>query len=178
MFYFFIFTNLQEEMFTDVTLAAEDVSFEAHRIVLSACSPYFRQLLTTTKCAHPVIFLKDVTADHVALLLKYMYLGQIAVKKEELSTFLKSADHLRIRGLAMNSPTAEDLPRNDVLIGSKDLEEEENRRIIVSTNSNKGRKGYLPKKIRTSGDRVSDSSSPARTLSDSGASPVPQRRNR
>ena len=92
-------------MFTDVTLAVDDVTFEAHRLVLSACSPYFKHLLTTTKCKHPVIFLKDVSADHVSLLLKYMYLGQIAVKKEELGVFLKSADHLRIRGLAMTSPT-------------------------------------------------------------------------
>ena len=97
-------------MFTDVTLAVDDESFEAHKLVLSACSPYFKHLLTSNKCKHPVIFLKDVAADHVALLLKYMYLGQIAVKKEELGTFLKSADHLRIRGLAMTSPTSA-LPR-------------------------------------------------------------------
>ena len=58
----------------------DDDTFEAHRIVLSACSPYFRQILTITKSHHPVIFLKDISADHVALLLKYMYLGQIVVK--------------------------------------------------------------------------------------------------
>ena len=39
-----------------------------------------------------------------------MYLGQIAVKREELTTFLRSADHLKIRGLAMTSPTSA-LPR-------------------------------------------------------------------
>ena len=62
---------------------------------------------------------------------------------------------------------------------SKDEEDEDHRKIIVST-TNKGRKGYLPKKIRTSGDRISDNSSPGghTTLSDSGASPVPQRRHR
>ena len=88
---------------------------------------------------------------------------------------MKSADHLRIRGLS--SPTSEQPPRNDVLIASKDEEDEDHRKIIVST-TNKGRKGYLPKKIRTSGDRISDNSSPGHTLSDSGASPVPQRRHR
>jgi len=168
----------REELFTDVTISVEDETFEAHKIVLSACSPYFRQMLTTaTRCSHPVIFLKDVSAEHVRLLIQYMYVGQIAVRKEELTTFLKSADHLRIRGLS--SPTSEQPPRNDVLIASKDEEDEDHRKIIVSTTANKGRKGYLPKKIRTSGDRISDNSSPGghTTLSDSGASPVPQRRH-
>ena len=95
---------------------------------------------------------------------------------KELPTILKVADQLRIRGLATS--TEKIAPRNDVLIGSKDEDEDEHRKIIVSTNHNKGRKGYLPKKIRTSGDRISDNSSPGRSLSDSGASPVPQRRNR
>ena len=95
---------------------------------------------------------------------------------KELPTILKVADQLRIRGLATS--TEKIAPRNDVLIGSKDEDEDEHRKIIVSTNHNKGRKGYLPKKIRTSGDRTSDNSSPGRSLSDHGASPVPQRRNR
>ena len=103
-------------MFTDVTLAVDNETFEAHKLVLSACSPYFKHLLTSNKCRHPVIFLKDVESHHIALLLQYMYLGQIAVKREELSTFLRSADHLKIRGLAMTSPTSA-LPRY-VLLGS------------------------------------------------------------
>ena len=100
----------QEQRFTDVTLAVEDQSFKAHKLVLSACSPYFKHLLTSNECRHPVICLKDIPHHHVALLLQYMYLGQIAVKREELNTFLRSADHLKIRGLAMNSPTS-NIPR-------------------------------------------------------------------
>lgn len=176
----------REEKFTDVTLAADDITFEAHRIVLSACSPYFRKLLTITKSKHPVIFLKDVTPDHVALLLRYMYTGQIAVKKDELSTFLRTADHLRIRGLAMTSPTSAEppVPRKDVVLPSREHEEEEHRKIIAPPALTKcSRKSYMPKKIRHSGEsRISDSSSPSQLHSDSPglssvASPVPQRRN-
>lgn len=179
----------REEKFTDVTLAVEDVTFEAHRLVLSACSPYFRHLLTLTKSKHPVIFLKDMTADHVALLLKYMYLGEIAVKKEELPIILKSADQLRIRGLAMTGNTTSTAleSNSDVIIQDQDEDHEAHRKIIAPpttvTTVTKGRKGYLPKKIRTSGDRISDSSSPGtQSFSDSGlhchaASPVHQRRS-
>ena len=161
--------------------ASDDNTFEAHRIVLSACSPYFRKLLTITDSKHPVIFLKDISANHVALLLRYMYLGEIAVKKEELPTFLRTADHLRIRGLAMTSPTSAEppVPRKDVVLPSREHEEEEHRKIIAPPALTKcSRKSYMPKKIRHSGDRISDSSSP-HMHSDPGlsASPVPQRRN-
>lgn len=40
------FRNLRdEEDFVDVTLACDSSSFTAHKVVLSACSPYFRRLL-------------------------------------------------------------------------------------------------------------------------------------
>ena len=40
------FRHLRDvEDFVDVTLACESNSFTAHKVVLSACSPYFRQLL-------------------------------------------------------------------------------------------------------------------------------------
>jgi len=40
------FENLRDdEAFVDVTLACEGRSIKAHRVVLSACSPYFRELL-------------------------------------------------------------------------------------------------------------------------------------
>ena len=72
-----------------MTISADDETFEAHKLILSACSPYFRSLLNRSPCRHPVIYLNDVSADHVATLLKYMYVGQIAVKKEVTFVMLK-----------------------------------------------------------------------------------------
>jgi hypothetical protein len=44
------FRNLKEEEdFVDVTLACNSQQFTAHKVVLSACSPYFRKLLKVTK---------------------------------------------------------------------------------------------------------------------------------
>jgi broad-like protein len=45
------FENLRDdEDFIDVTLACDGKSLKAHREVLSACSPYFRELLKVSRC--------------------------------------------------------------------------------------------------------------------------------
>jgi hypothetical protein len=41
-----------EEDFVDVTLACDGCSFSAHKVVLSACSPYFRRLLKVRFSKH------------------------------------------------------------------------------------------------------------------------------
>lgn len=44
------FENLRDdEDFIDVTLACDGKSLKAHRVVLSACSPYFRELLKVSR---------------------------------------------------------------------------------------------------------------------------------
>ena len=45
------------------------------------------------------MFLKDVSAAHLELLLQYVYRGRIAVKHSELAEVLRTASSLRIRGL-------------------------------------------------------------------------------
>ena len=42
-------TLLDREEFVDVTLTAEGKSLKAHRVLLSACSPYFRDLFRVSK---------------------------------------------------------------------------------------------------------------------------------
>ena len=39
----------EEEDFIDVTLSCEETQYGAHKVVLSACSPYFRKLLKVTQ---------------------------------------------------------------------------------------------------------------------------------
>ena len=43
----------EEEDFIDVTLSCEERQYSAHKVVLSACSPYFRKLLKVkSACAN------------------------------------------------------------------------------------------------------------------------------
>ena len=70
----------ESEEYTDVTLAAGSKFFQAHKLVLSICSPYFRQLFKRLGRDRPVIYLKDVEPKHLDLLLQYMYKGEIKVQ--------------------------------------------------------------------------------------------------
>lgn len=94
-----------EEDFVDVTLACDIRSFTAHKVVLSACSPYFRKLLKANPCEHPIVILRDIRAEDVENLLRFMYNGEVNIGHEQLSDFLKTAQLLQVRGLAdVNGP--------------------------------------------------------------------------
>ena len=93
----------QDEEFTDVTLAAGSKFFKAHKLVLSICSPYFQSLFRRLGPEKHVIFLKDISALHLELLLQYMYNGEIKVQEDQLVTILSVAQSLEVKGLTDNS---------------------------------------------------------------------------
>jgi len=93
---------LEEKDFVDVTLGVEGRKLPAHKMLLSACSPYFRDLLKGNPCQHPIIVLRDIKYDDLFSLLQFMYNGEVNVAQDQLNSFLKSAESLKIRGLTDN----------------------------------------------------------------------------
>ncbi|XP_071449189.1 longitudinals lacking protein, isoforms A/B/D/L isoform X4 [Hetaerina americana] len=93
-------TLLESETLVDVTLAAEGQYLKAHKVVLSACSQYFQELLCHHLEKHPIIILKDVTFQELKALIDYMYRGEVNVSQEQLSALIKTAESLKIKGLA------------------------------------------------------------------------------
>ncbi|XP_063607890.1 uncharacterized protein LOC134782341 isoform X7 [Penaeus indicus] len=91
---------LQSESFVDVTLSCEGNSVKAHRMVLSACSPYFQGLLSDAPCSHPVIILQGVKWPELKAVVEFMYKGEINICQEQLGSLLRVAESLKIRGLA------------------------------------------------------------------------------
>nr|CAD7193852.1 unnamed protein product [Timema douglasi] len=90
---------LQGEDLVDVTLAAGGNFVQAHKIVLSVCSPYFKELFKVNPCKHPIVIMKDVGHKELISILEFMYLGEVNVRQEELSSFLKTAETLQVKGL-------------------------------------------------------------------------------
>jgi len=88
-----------ERSFTDVTLACDGQTCKAHKMVLSACSPYFKAILENNPSKHPIIILKDVPFNHLQSILEFMYAGEVNVPQDNLPAFLKTAERLKVKGL-------------------------------------------------------------------------------
>lgn len=91
---------LLDEDFVDVTLICDDArQFHAHKVILSACSPFFRNLFVKNPHPKPLIFLKGIRFEELETILKFMYLGQAQLPQEDLSAFLDAAKELQVKGL-------------------------------------------------------------------------------
>jgi len=97
------FRELREDKdFFDVTLACDDDQLQAHKVILSACSPFFRTILKRNKHEHPLLYLKGVKYIDLVAVLNFMYHGEVNVAQEELNSFLAVAEELKVKGLTQN----------------------------------------------------------------------------
>ena len=100
--------NLQESFrelrsdfdFTDVTLVCEDQIIKAHKIVLSACSPFLKGMLKAHAHPQPLIYMRGVKARDLIALMDFIYVGEASMMKEQLESFLGLAEELEVKGLS------------------------------------------------------------------------------
>jgi len=98
------FRELREEKdFFDVTLACDDSQIKAHKVILSACSPFFRNVLRRNPHQHPLLYLKGVKYKELLSVLNFMYMGEVNVAQEELNSFLSVAEDLKVKGLTQGN---------------------------------------------------------------------------
>ena len=89
------------EDFADVTLVTDDKKkVRAHRHVLSACSPVFKEILQIEKQNnHPFMYLRGIQYSEIEPILQFMYLGEAKLYEERLNEFLSAARDLEIKEL-------------------------------------------------------------------------------
>ena len=92
-----VFRNIyQSGDFYDVTLVPEDgAPIRAHKLVLSGSSSVFQKLLTTSKDMVNV----SLCHSDLSLIVQFIYTGRCDVKLIDITSFLISAKHLKIKGL-------------------------------------------------------------------------------
>ena len=100
------FTNYTREIFNDlsssgdfadVTLICDDQrQIEAHRIVLSACSEVFKNILKANSHKTPSIYLRGIQHRDLETVLEFLYHGEVTLQQERLTEFLNVAKNLRI----------------------------------------------------------------------------------
>ena len=94
------FREIREENdFFDVTLACDDEQIRAHKLILSACSPFFKDVLRKNPHHHPLLYLRGIKFRDIQSILQFMYHGEVNVAQEDLNSFLSISEELKVKGL-------------------------------------------------------------------------------
>ena len=107
---------------TDVTLVSEDKKqYQAHKVVLSASSTVFKNIIGDNKSLNPIIYLRGVLSYEIESILQFIYLGQATIYQKRMNEFLNVGKSLEIKEINKNNKSSEnELP--DV-IQSNEFEE-------------------------------------------------------
>lgn len=92
---------LSTSMF-DVILSVGEIRFKAHQLVLSACSPFLNEILSSHQAVStvpPIIILPDINVKLVDPLMRFMYSGETLVPSAYVRDFLDACTFLQIKGL-------------------------------------------------------------------------------
>ena len=93
----------EEQEFCDVTLVSDDVKhIEAHKLILATSSSVFKDILKKNKQVHPYLYLRGINSSQLALVLDFIYHGEVKVPQMDLDSFLAVAKDLGVKGLMDN----------------------------------------------------------------------------
>lgn len=93
-----MFMMRSHHMLTDVTLEVEQETFQAHKVVLSAASPYFKAMFTggLKECEMSRVKLQGVCPTAMARILFFMYTGHIRVTEVTVCQLLPAATMFQV----------------------------------------------------------------------------------
>jgi len=111
------FRELREESnYFNVTLATDDDQrIQAHRIVLSAGSKFFRKMFVNINHSSPFIYLKGIKSVDLEKIIDFLYNGETFIAHDELEKFLNTAEELQVNGI-----------HGQYSVGRKETEETQN----------------------------------------------------
>ena len=80
---------------TDVTLVCEDKKqFKAHKIILTANSPFFKDMIGEISNTNLLIYIRGVHSYEMESILEFIYLGAATFSVERMGEFLEVAKDL------------------------------------------------------------------------------------
>jgi len=92
---------VNEEDFMDVTLSCDDdKQIKAHKVILSACSPFFKRILLKNPHPNPLLFISGVAYRDLKAILNFMYLGETNVEQSHLDSFMSACNIIKVKGLS------------------------------------------------------------------------------
>ena len=90
-----------ESYLQDVTLVSDDFKHvQAHKLVLSACSEFFRNIFQHTSAGTQTLLCLDgVSSIDLQNVLDYVYNGEVKISQDALDRFLNVSQKLKLEGL-------------------------------------------------------------------------------
>ncbi|XP_067641716.1 kelch-like protein 5 isoform X2 [Eurosta solidaginis] len=101
---FQIYEHFDEQDLIDVTFKLSNPTslITAHRLILSAASPYFKQLFKSEDGICPLIEITDMDSDTFERLITFCYTGKTIVTIENVDRMLKAALILQLEEVVLN----------------------------------------------------------------------------
>ena len=86
-----------EDYLHDVTIVTDDnEQVAAHKLILSACSEFFKNIFKKNKHPNPFLCLEGVSSKDFRNVMDYMYNGEVNIFQEDLHKFLNVAQRLKL----------------------------------------------------------------------------------
>ena len=102
------------EELVDIRLVCDDKRIlKAHKIVLSACSTFFKSIFNNHSLNSSVIYLRGIKHQEMQHILQYMYTGVATFHSEGLNEFLSVAKELDIKEINKHGDLSEYKVDND-----------------------------------------------------------------
>jgi len=146
------FRDLKEEKdFSDVTLVCADQQVEAHKVILAACSPFFKKVLRKVQHSHPLIYLKGVQFSDLEAVLSFVYHGKVNVAEADLNSFLAVAEELEVKGLTCGKNLSQNNSNHLPQAHSNELQSISNFEFqSKSNNQHQPRRSTSPARLQSS----------------------------
>ena len=90
---------LEGQKLTDVTLACDGFQIGVHRTIIAASSLFFREVIMNSSNSNPFIYLRGVSQENLQALVKFIYIGETAIKTENVEDLLAIGNELKVLGL-------------------------------------------------------------------------------
>ena len=110
---------LHDNFHHDVTLVCDEDQISAHKVILSASSTFFRNVLGKNLHQHPLIYMRGVKFTDLKSLINFIYSGETNVAHEDINSFLELAEDLKVQGLTENQGEESNVSHQPELSRSK-----------------------------------------------------------
>ena len=110
----------------DVTLICEDgTQIEAHKVVLTAGSSFFRNTLKNRKKENLIIYMRGLKSSDLDAILDFLYHGEVKIVQDDLDSFLSLAEELQLKGLNVGEKEEKQYPE-EPQISKKNIKTQSN----------------------------------------------------